>query len=65
MTDPAPASTNALAIHPKVAVYTIVLVLINTAIATAKAHGWFDVTADATTLSTTFAALAAYYTPGA
>lgn len=54
-----------LQIHPKVAVYTIVLVLVNTLIATAKAHGWFDVSADAATLSTSLGALAAYYTSGA
>lgn len=59
MADPA---VNPLAINPKVAVYTIVIVLVQTLISTSKAHGWFDVTADASTLSTALGALAAYYT---
>lgn len=51
-------------IHPKVAVYTIVNVLLLTLIAAAKAHGWFDMSADSATLGTALGALAAYYTPG-
>lgn len=64
MTDPT-ATLGTFEIHPKVAVYTIVNVLVLTLIAAGKAHGWFDLSADSATLGTALGALAAYYTPGA
>lgn len=64
MADPA-APLGPFEIHPKVAVYTIVNVLVLTLIATAKAHGWFDMSGDAAMLGTSFGALAAYWTQGA
>lgn len=64
MTDPT-APLGPFEIHPKVAVYTIVNVLVLTLIATAKAHNWLDISADAAMLGTAFGALAAYYVKGA
>lgn len=68
MSDPVAAAPQGLGpfeIHPKVAVYTLVIVAVNTILATAKAHGWFDATADAATLGASLGALAAYFTSGA
>lgn len=55
------ATNNPFAINPKVSVYTIVMVLMYAVINTAKLHNWFDLTADATVLSTSLGALAAYW----